>query len=65
MRIFSHVHFALSKPQDLLSTVVLTSTITAVNEVVKNKMGPDEKETLEVLSLMNQTHPSTSHLLVT
>ena len=56
---FSHEHFALAKPHSSLSTVVPMSIITAINEAVKNiinnDVGPDDKETLVALSLMNQT----------
>ena len=50
---FFHKCFALAKPHCLQSIVVTTSSITAINEVVKktiyNNTGPGEKETLGTL----------------
>ena len=63
--IFSCKHFALAKLHNSLSTVVLTSTILAVNEVVRktieNNMDPGVQKTLIIL--MNQIHLSIGHFM--
>ena len=63
--IFSHEHFALAKLHSLLSMVVPTPTILAVNEVVRktieNNTDPGVQKTLSIL--MNQIHLSVGHFM--